>query len=179
MKRFIPLGLFAIFISGCSSSATSNAANTAPNLEPPTINETSPGLASVSVRNNGTQGKSISLDLPSLVKTDSQNDDDTAEKMGTVRVVGSKLVGYNFICHEIHPGYGPAFLIPREPGHMTLYMEPGYWGYEIVKIEGMDVATTIMEDWTRLLRHLPEPMHLVIKSRSGLLKEVEAVTHID
>ena len=112
--------------------------------------------------------------LPNYSKTLTGNLGGEAEKMATLRVADSRIVAYS-------PEWaGDGFVLKRAiPGNFTLWISPGYWGYRIVAIEGKDATKLSPHEQLRLFKTLAEPMHLVVRLKSGQPQEVEAVTHVD
>lgn len=114
--------------------------------------------------------------MPGFGKTEVEKNDASATKMDPLKVTESRLAGYTRVSRG-----GTLWLehLDPRPEFNRLWIDPGYWGYEIVKIEGKEVATMSMKEANHLFFTLPEPMHLTIRSRSGRVQEVEAFTHVD
>jgi hypothetical protein len=101
---------------------------------------------------------------------------ESTEALAPLQVDESRLVGYSLMGDL---GTQSFILTRGRPENSKLWLSPGYWGYQIIRIEGKGVASLSLSQQMHLFGTLPEPMHLVIRSASGRIVEVKAVTHID
>lgn len=102
--------------------------------------------------------------------------------MSEIRVSVAKLVPYTIrISVSKVPEYGRLWLRSvheaRSERYGVIWIEAGYWDHEIIKIGETDVATLEYRECMRLIRNGADPLHLVIRSRSGRVKSIEGFSY--
>ncbi len=169
------LSLLLSFTACTEDRADLNAVKARPAIGSPLALKTPEGFSNARVGIDGATREPIArTGLSGGAGVDQGERRDVPNDMPGLRVAASRLSGYtvSFANETMWLGY-------RQTGYNALWIDPGYWGYEIVKIEGKEVASLGRVESMHLLRTLPEPMHLIIRSRAGSIREVEAVTHVD
>ena len=166
LRRWLPTAGLSLILTACASPALKESPTSAPTLlQAPSAPVSKPlSIPSVSL-------PSVARPAPTLPgQTKSEDEQVAAAAMETVQVNESKLVGYQYYV-AMGGGVKPDTLWIQRPTtrfpSTSLWIEAGYNDYQIVAIEGKDLADLSIDQALHLIKSLPEPMHLTLRSRSG------------